>query len=400
MNNIIGNIIDINNPIPSIENTIIKWNNKNQDIQNIKINEIIKFKIILKNIKNEKKLFEKENIQIIFESKQDDIKTEIEKEKNIIFLIKENKEKCNYEISFNPTKYNIGNYNILIKYKNENIIKNSNFISIKIIQTTNNINFIKSLNQEGKSNAFICLYNDIIYVSRIEEKTISLFEKNGKLKQILTLDFNPTGISVYLNYIYVGDFTNKCIKVLNESGTIINQFGNDYITNPQFLFIYNDFVYVSDWDTHQILIFHTNGQFHYKFGTNGDKNGEFNGPQGIAVDPITNYIYVSDCSNHRIQVFDKNGIFQFKWGSKGSNEGQFDGPCGIFIDEFRVYVCDGTNCRIQIFDKNGKYLESFGKKGNGGGEFVGATYSILVDTDNIWITEWGGQCRIHQFQLC
>jgi DNA-binding beta-propeller fold protein YncE len=59
---------------------------------------------------------------------------------------------------------------------------------------------------------------------------------------------------------------------------------------------------------------------------------------------------VLDKSNNRIQKFDSNGNFIMKWGSPGTADGQFNFPDGIAIDsEGNVYVADSDNNRIQVF---------------------------------------------------
>ena len=51
-----------------------------------------------------------------------------------------------------------------------------------------------------------------------------------------------------------------------------------------------------------------------------------------------------------IKKFDSDGNFITKWGSEGDGEGQFDIPEGIAIDSSgNVYVADTHNSRIQKF---------------------------------------------------
>jgi DNA-binding beta-propeller fold protein YncE len=54
--------------------------------------------------------------------------------------------------------------------------------------------------------------------------------------------------------------------------------------------------------------------------------------------------------NDRIQKFDSNGNFITKWGFYGTSDGQFDRPEGIAIDSSgNVYVADYWSHRIQVF---------------------------------------------------
>ena len=48
-------------------------------------------------------------------------------------------------------------------------------------------------------------------------------------------------------------------------------------------------------------MFNQEGEFMLKFGSNGEGNGQFNAPTGVAVDSTGNII-VADWGNSRIQV--------------------------------------------------------------------------------------------------
>lgn len=48
-------------------------------------------------------------------------------------------------------------------------------------------------------------------------------------------------------------------------------------------------------------VFNTDGEFLLKFGSNGEGNGQFNAPTGVAVD-VNGNIIVADWGNSRIQV--------------------------------------------------------------------------------------------------
>lgn len=52
-------------------------------------------------------------------------------------------------------------------------------------------------------------------------------------------------------------------------------------------------------------VFNTEGEFLLKFGSNGEGNGQFNAPTGVAVD-VNGNIIVADWGNSRIQVSSKH----------------------------------------------------------------------------------------------
>ena len=59
------------------------------------------------------------------------------------------------------------------------------------------------------------------------------------------------------------------------------------------------------------------------FGTEGDGEGQFRNPTGMATDPLGRFVYVVDTGNHRVQKFTLDGKFLEEWGSEGAGGGQF-----------------------------------------------------------------------------
>ena len=74
-------------------------------------------------------------------------------------------------------------------------------------------------------------------------------------------------------------------------------------------------------------------------------------------------MFVVDGSNDRIQKFSNTGSFIRKWGSFGTGDGQFDSPEGIAVDKSgNVFVSDG-NDRIQKFSNTGNFIRKWGTFG-------------------------------------
>ena len=96
------------------------------------------------------------------------------------------------------------------------------------------------------------------------------------------------------------------------------------------------------------------------------------GPSDIEIDLIGKNIYVADTYNHRIQVFDLDGHYKLAFGSEGKGDGEFNYPEGIAVDPTdhnRIYVADTGNERIQMFDSDGNHQITFGQIGKSPGEF-------------------------------
>ena len=81
------------------------------------------------------------------------------------------------------------------------------------------------------------------------------------------------------------------------------------------------------------------------------------GPRRIAIGPDDS-IYVVDSGRNRIVKFSPDGQVCTTWGSEGSGDGQFKGFSSVAVDPTnnKVYVADSLNSRIQVFDSNGKFL--------------------------------------------
>jgi tripartite motif-containing protein 71 len=81
-------------------------------------------------------------------------------------------------------------------------------------------------------------------------------------------------------------------------------------------------------------------------------------------------------------------LFKGMWGQTGTGDGQFKGPNGIAVDsDGNVFVADSGNARIQKFSSTGQFLGKWGRGGNGDGQFL-KPYHIAIDSNNdIYVTE-------------
>lgn len=94
----------------------------------------------------------------------------------------------------------------------------------------------------------------------------------------------------------------------------------------------------------------------------------------------------ADSGNDRLQVFDNLGNFVLAYGSEGSEPGQFDDPQGLAVDDLgRVFVVDRGNNRIQVFTFNGDQFTPLQSVAAGFSEPVG----IAVHDEQVYVADTG-----------
>ena len=192
------------------------------------------------------------------------------------------------------------------------------------------------------------------------------------------------------------------------------------------------------------MTFTTGPRFLLTLGLEGEKDGYFMSPRGIATDFADN-VWVADTGNSRFQKFSSNNAYIAKFSSEGIGNGQLKKPEGIAVDSegnlnldrrhgqrprsevqqqrgiplqirhrrlgkrpvpgtdrhrrrFRrsVWIADTGNDRVQKFNSKGEYLSKFGTEGSENGQFQEPT-GIAVDSEgNVWIADTGND-RVQKF---
>ena len=102
--------------------------------------------------------------------------------------------------------------------------------------------------------------------------------------------------------MYVAEFDNDRVQVLDSSGHFIRAFGEEgegKLSGPSGLHIADKHVYVSDYCDDCIVVYETSGKFVTRFGGWGQKEGELNYPFCIT-SCVDGFIHVC---NNRVQIF-------------------------------------------------------------------------------------------------
>ena len=216
-----------------------------------------------------------------------------------------------------------------------------------------------------------------------------------RVTEVLDSNFTDTSDDVFTTYVCRGGYDYVTKWGVYGSGN--GEFDHPYDIAVDL----SGCVYVVDITNNRIQKFEPNeitGNYDFvtKWGSLGSGDGQFDHPQGVAVDS-SGHVYIADRYNHRIQKFTSSGTYLLQWGSLGSSNGQFTHPVGVFVDSSNyVYVADKHNNRIQKFASNGAYLLQWGSSGSGDGQFI-SPYDIAVDSsDYVYVADRDNN-RIQKF---
>jgi hypothetical protein len=157
--------------------------------------------------------------------------------------------------------------------------------------------------------------------------------------------------------------------------------------------------------------------FTFSFGSQGSGAGQFNNPQGVAIDQSTGDVYVVDASNFRVEKFtpdvsSQTANFDLAFGdgvnnsgsgnanicstscttgTQGSSPGQFDNPVYVAVDnsggasQGDVYVGDPGDNTVSKFDSSGNLVSSWA----GTGQLSGIGTSTFQSMDGITVDSSG-----------
>jgi DNA-binding beta-propeller fold protein YncE len=171
-------------------------------------------------------------------------------------------------------------------------------------------------------------------------------------------------------------------------------FGRDVVVDSE------GAVYVGDYGglNDRIQKFSPDGSFLLEWGRPGEAPGEFQRPQGMAVERrgAEESILVADCANHRVQRFTTGGKWLWSFGALGTGPGEMRFPFSVAVDEGGdIYVCEWGNHRIQRFDPEGRSLGTLGRGGHGEGELYNP-WDIAVGPDGrLYVAD----CENHRIQV-
>jgi sugar lactone lactonase YvrE len=203
----------------------------------------------------------------------------------------------------------------------------------------------------------------VVYVSDMHDHNLRVYDMNARTVNYYSKEAifgAPRGLALDpAGNLYVADAEKGRVLVFAPDKTPLKSIGSpDELKNPAYLAINPRLgrLYVSDSKAQQIVVYSLKGERLFAFGSRGSAEGEFNFPQGMAID-AEDRLFVADSLNARIQVFDADGKFQRLFGERGDQFYQFESPKALAFDsEGNLWVADVRRPSIYTYTPDGKVL--------------------------------------------
>jgi hypothetical protein len=150
-------------------------------------------------------------------------------------------------------------------------------------------------------------------------------------------------------------------------------------------------ILVADSGNNRVQAFNSQGDFLSEFGTYGSGAGQFNDPQGLAVDPDGRVIVV-DRVNNRLVILGFNGeMFSFI----GSITSGFNAPTSVSVGPPGIVaVADTGNNRIVVLDLDGNFIAEYDQPNDGYSGFFNAPRGVAVEQDGDLVVADTGNGRV------
>ena len=150
-------------------------------------------------------------------------------------------------------------------------------------------------------------------------------------------------------------------------------------------------ILVADSGNHRVQAFDSLGNFLSEFGEFGSGEGQFNNPQGVAVDS-SGRVLVADSSNNRIVALAFDGL-NFTY--LDAYTADLSGPTGLAVDASdRIYIADTGNNRIVVLNPDGSFLSEYTAPNDGSQGNFNLPRGLAVREDGLIIVADTGNARV------
>lgn len=193
-----------------------------------------------------------------------------------------------------------------------------------------------------------------IFVCDTANQRVQILSRRGKfIRSFNPRDgscFRPHHIQVSDSMIYISDFWNKRLLILNSNLQM-----EKIIETDHYIRCFTVTWYILLAYYHQVEIYDLQGNYVRELIPRGS-DVSFIG--GIASNSLGEII-LTDTTQNKIKILNEEGVIIRQFGSTGSLPNQFNAPLGVCLDmDDNIFVADSENSRVSIFTPSGTHLQS------------------------------------------
>lgn len=245
-----------------------------------------------------------------------------------------------------------------------------------------------------------------VYVANFSERSIRVFNENGmaiydfgddmNLGSLYDLAIEDDGNILLLSYksstntaytITKCNFRGEFISTL-EVKNLPNAFSKDFA--PTNIFYREGHIYLADKEAMKVVIVDANGDFIDGYDIAAilkfdEKKKQDTGLVGLSVDREGNLLFTIPANFQAYVLSPDRNLRGF--GVRGSSPGKFNIVGGIVADDKgNIYVSDTLRCVVMIFDKDFNFKTEFGYRGFAPENLI-APMELAIDGDKLYATQ-------------
>ena len=213
------------------------------------------------------------------------------------------------------------------------------------------------------------MWNGCIYLCDVRSKGITVLDLRKQQTRIMgasganaigearDLAIAPDGTK------YVVDVKQIAIHVFSPDERFVTSFPLG-TASPVGIALFGNLLYVTDFkNAHVKVLDRTTGKELRTIGHKGGEDGEFVGPLGVTTDKEGN-VYVSDIMKARVQKFSPEGKLLLAFGQSGDRPGNLNKPKQLGVSsDGEIHIVDAAFNNVQVFDPQGKVVGYYGSLG-------------------------------------